>query len=329
MASNATPKQPITPNTRNNAIWKTRFKRFAAAKPLLLDATVPMDKRNVCIIFNPAARGGKAVLLYGELKELVGTIPIFGATETDTIQELAAAMAKQGYDHIIAAGGDGTVNGVINGIGTADVLLSVLPLGTMNVFAYELGIRSSQLKKCWELIQLGRPRSVDLVSANQKYFVQLAGVGLDAMTVQATDLQMRKTIGPVSYLLSAAKVIGRPAPALRLEFEDSSESTGCFVLIGNGRFYGGPFSLFQEARNDDGLLDLLIFKHQSYLDIFRYLQGVLIGNHTDLPDIEYRQVRSADVVSEEPVPLELDGDVSGSTPVHFQIAPQKLQVVAG
>lgn len=286
-----------------------------------------MDKRNVCIIFNPAARGGKAVSLYGELKELAGTVPIFGATEADSIKELAAAVAKQGYDYIIVAGGDGTVNGVINGIGTSDVLLSVLPFGTMNVFAYELGMRSSQLKKCWDMIQLGQPRTVDLLLANQSYFVQLAGVGLDAMTVQATDLQMRKTIGPVSYLLSAAKVIGRPAPTLRLRFEHESESTGCFVLIGNGRFYGGPFSLFRDARNDDGLLDLLIFKHQSYLDVFRYLQGVLIGNHTDLPDIEYRQVRSAHVVSEEPVPLELDGDVSGSTPVHFQVAPKKLQVI--
>jgi diacylglycerol kinase family enzyme len=199
----------------------------------------------------------------------------------------------------------------------------------MNVFAYELGLRSSQLKKCWETIQLGRTRTVDLVSANESHFVQLAGVGLDAMTVQATDLQMRKTIGPVSYLLSAAKVIGRPAPTLRLQFEDNSESAGCFVLIGNGRFYGGPFSLFQNARNDDGLLDLLIFKHQSYLDIFRYLQGVLIGNHTDLPDIEYRQVRSVQVVSDEPVPLELDGDVAGSTPVQFQIAPRRLQVITG
>ena len=149
------------------------------------------------------------------------------------------------------------------------------------------------------------------------------------MTVQATDLQMRKTIGPVSYLLSAAKVIGRPAPSLRLRFEDNSESAGCFVLIGNGRFYGGPFSLFQDARNDDGLLVVLIFKHQSYLDIFRYLQGVLIGNHTGLPDIEYRQVRSVQVASEEPVPLELDGDVAGSTPVDLQIASRKLQVVAG
>ena len=288
-----------------------------------------MDKRKVCIIFNPAARGGKAVSLQGELKELAGTIPIFGAAESNSIQELAAVLTKQGYDHIIAAGGDGTINGVINGIGSADVLLSVLPLGTMNVFAYELGIRSSQLKKCWEMIELGRPRTVDLALANQNYFVQLAGVGLDAMTVQGTDLQMRKTIGPVSYLLSAAKVIGGPAPTLLVRFEDGSETAGCFVLVGNGRFYGGHFSLFQDAKNDDGLLDLLIFKHQSYLDIFRYLQGVLIGNHTDLPDIEYRQVSSAQVMSEQSVPLEVDGDVSGSTPVHFQIATRKLQVVAG
>jgi len=288
-----------------------------------------MDKRKLCIIFNPSARGGKAVSLYEELKELAGTVPIFAVSEADSIQNLAATVTNEGFNHIVAAGGDGTVNGVINGTATADVLLSVLPLGTMNVFAYELGIRSSQLKKCWEMIQLGRPRSVDLVSANQNYFVQLAGVGLDAMTVQATDLHMRKTIGPVSYLLSAAKVIGRPAPNLRLQFEDNSESAGCFVLIGNGRFYGGPFSLFQDARNDDGLLDLLIFKHQSYLDIFRYLQGVLIGNHTGLPDIEYRQVRSVQVVSDEPIPLELDGDVAGSTPVQFQFAPKKLQVVAG
>jgi diacylglycerol kinase (ATP) len=287
-----------------------------------------MDKRKVCIIFNPAARGGKAFSLHAELKELSGATPIFALADGDSIQKLARTVLDQGYDHIIAAGGDGTVNGVINGIGTADVLLSVLPVGTMNVFAYELGIRASQLKKCWDTIHQGQPKAVDLVLANQSYFVQLAGVGLDALAVQSTDLQMRKTIGPVSYLLAAAKVIGHPAPALQLQFADGSETAGCFILIGNGRFYGGPFSLFRDARNDDGLLDLLIFKHQSYVDIFRYLQGVLIGNHTDMRDVEYRQVPSVRVLSEQPVPLELDGDVTGSTPIQFEIAPRKLQVIA-
>ena len=95
-------------------------------------------------------------------------------------------------------------------------------------------------------------------------------------------------------------------------------------------FFSGPSSAPWTAAivSLDGLLDVLILKHQSYLDIFRYLQGVLIGNHTDLPDIEYRQVSSAQVMSEQSVPLEVDGDVSGSTPVHFQIAPRKLQVTA-
>jgi diacylglycerol kinase (ATP) len=288
-----------------------------------------MDKRKLCIIFNPAAKGAKALSLHGELQDLAGATPIFASGEADSIRELTAKAISQGYDHIIAAGGDGTVNGVINGIGEADVLLSVLPIGTMNVFAYELGIRSSQLRKCWEIIQAGQPKTVDLALANQTYFVQLAGVGLDALAVQETDLQMRKTIGPASYLLAAAQVIGRPAPILQVQFGEGAESTGCFILIGNGRFYGGPFALFRDARNDDGLLDVLVFKHQSYVDIFRYLQGVLIGNHTELRDIEYRQTRSVRISSDRPVPLELDGDVAGSTPVEFEIARKRLRVIAG
>src|SRR5260370_31744329 len=105
-----------------------------------------MDKRKVCIIFNPAARGGKALSLYAELKALAGDVPIFTSEEANAITELAASVVKQGYNHVIAAGGDGTVNGIINGTGIADVLLSVLPLRTLNCFSYELRIRSSLLK---------------------------------------------------------------------------------------------------------------------------------------------------------------------------------------
>src|SRR5258708_13306886 len=106
-----------------------------------------MDKRNVCIIFNPAARGGKALSLYAELKALAGDVPIFTSEEADAITELAASVVKQGYDHLIAAGGGGPANGIINGTRTADVLFSVFPSGTSNVFPYEPGTRSHRLKK--------------------------------------------------------------------------------------------------------------------------------------------------------------------------------------
>jgi diacylglycerol kinase (ATP) len=287
-----------------------------------------MDKCKVCIIFNPGAKGGKALLQEAELRDLAGKAPILTGTEADTIQESAAAAVQNGYDHIIAAGGDGTVNAVVNGIAGADVTLSVLPMGTMNVFAYELGIRSNQLRKSWEMLQAGEPKTIDLARANQRYFIQLAGVGLDALTVQETNSLMRKTIGPVSYVFAAAQVIGRPAPMIRLQFADSSESSGCFVLIGNGRFYGGPIALFREAKNDDGLLDVLVFKHQSYLDIFRYLQGILIGNHIEMPDIECWQTPSLQILSDRAVPVELDGDVAGSTPLEFRIAREQLRVMA-
>src|SRR5258708_39512379 len=112
-----------------------------------------MDKRNVCIIFNPAARGGKALSLYAELKALAGDVPIFTSEEADAITELAASVVKQGYDHLIAAGGGGAVNGIINRTGTANLLLSVFAIGNLDGFGFELRRTSSQLKERFELIQ--------------------------------------------------------------------------------------------------------------------------------------------------------------------------------
>jgi diacylglycerol kinase (ATP) len=243
--------------------------------------------------------------------------------------ELARQLAQEGHSTIVAAGGDGTINEVVNGIAGLDVSLGILPIGTMNILACELGLPTTQLEQCWEIIQGGFIRSIDLALANDQYFVQLAGIGLDALAVRETDLNMRRTIGPISYIFAAAQIIGRPAPRLEICFNERETMGGCFVLVGNGRFYGGPLSFFPNAKNDDGLLDVLVFKHQGYLDIIRYLQGVLIGNHADFADIEYRQIHSLSVISDRRVPVEIDGEVSFHTPVHFRVGPSKLRVHVG
>jgi YegS/Rv2252/BmrU family lipid kinase len=284
-----------------------------------------MDKVKLAIIFNPAARGEKA----GSLEEKVRSL-----TEADTFllsrsgetAALARELAQEGFSTIIVAGGDGTVNEVVNGIAGLDVSLGILPIGTMNILAYELGLPTTQLEQCWEIIQHGFTRSIDLAWANNQYFVQLAGVGLDALAVRETDLTIRKTIGPISYIFAAAQIIGRPAPRLEICFDERETMGGCFVLVGNGRFYGGPLAFFPNAKNDDGLLDVLVFKHQGYLDIIRYLQGVLAGNHADFADIEYRQIQSLRVISDRQVPVEIDGEVSFHTPVHFRVGPYQLRV---
>jgi len=285
-----------------------------------------MDKVKLAIIFNPAARGEKARSLEEKVRSLTGPdTPLFTSRPGETAA-LARQLAQEGHSTIVAAGGDGTINEVINGIAGLDISLGILPTGTMNILACELGLPTTQLEQCWEIIQSGFTRSIDLAMANDQYFVQLAGIGLDALAVRETDLNMRKTIGPISYIFAAAQIIGRPAPRLEICFNERETMGGCFVLVGNGRFYGGPLSFFPNAKNDDGLLDVLVFKHQGYLDIIRYLQGVLIGNHADFADIEYRQIHSLRVISDRRVPVEIDGEVSFHTPAHFRVGPSKLRV---
>jgi diacylglycerol kinase family enzyme len=109
---------------------------------------------------------------------------------------MARGAVAAGFDQIVAAGGDGTIHEVANGIGDSDVALGLMPIGTMNVFANELGLPTHDLSRCWEIIQSATYRWVDLPLANQKRFVQLAGVGLDAQVVKETSLAFKRNFGP-------------------------------------------------------------------------------------------------------------------------------------
>ncbi len=237
----------------------------------------------------------------------------------------AAAAVKEGFATIVAAGGDGTVNEVVNGLAGSDAALGILPVGTMNVFAAELGL-PGDLDEAWAVIRGGRKRRVDLLRANQQYFIQLAGVGLDALVVQATSVDFKKNFGPLSYLIAAAQIAAQKPPRLFVE-ADGEVREGSFVLIGNGRYYGGPVAFFKEARIDDGKLDVLIFKNLAYLDIARYLANVFMGKHTRLPDVDYFQTKKALVRSAQEVPVEVDGEVVTRLPVTFRVSSRKLRVV--
>ncbi len=238
---------------------------------------------------------------------------------------LAAQAAADGFRTVVAVGGDGTINEVVNGIAGTGVALGVLPAGTMNVFAAELGL-PTRLRDAWRVIQAGHTREIDLAVANRHYFVQLAGVGLDAHVVKETSWDLKRNLGPLSYLISAAQVVSRKPPLLLAE-ADGRTLEGSFVLIGNGRFYGGPVAFFKDARIDDGLLDVLVFKNQSHLDIARYLGAVLIGSHAELDDVEYFQTRKIVVRSDDAVPVEVDGELAMELPVTFRISSRKLRVV--
>ncbi|MDE1171814.1 MAG: diacylglycerol kinase family lipid kinase [Verrucomicrobium sp.] len=281
-----------------------------------------------CIILNPAARGERAGQLEVKLRALAPDADLKRTSASGDARLQAARAVEEGYRVIVAAGGDGTVNEVVNGIDGAHdrVTLGILPVGTVNVFALELGIPNS-LEKAWEVVRRGRERRIDLARANGHYFVQLAGIGFDAQVVEKNDWGMKKLLGPLSYVLTAAQMMAQKPPRLTVRTE-TVEHEGAFVLLGNGRYYGGRFSMFPEADMEDGLLDVCVFEQMNPLALARYLQGVATGTHTKMDDVRYFKAARLSVTAEETVPVEVDGEMLGHLPCEFGLAQRALRVLA-
>lgn len=261
------------------------------------------------------------------MEKIARGVPICRTEAAGEAEQIARNAVREGFRRVVAAGGDGTINEVVNGLAGSDAALGLLPLGTMNVFAHELGFGSTDLEQCWQTIRDGRSRMVDLPSANGKHFVQLAGIGLDAQAVKETSASAKRNFGPLSYLISAAYIAGRTPPRLSIECVEATSTEASFVLVGNGRLYGGPFPFFKRAAITDGKLDVLLFKQIGYLDIIRYLREVIFTPDITLPEVEYLQTTRLRVSSEDEVPVEVDGELVGHCPVEFKMTDFGLKVL--
>ncbi|MEM6885257.1 MAG: diacylglycerol kinase family protein [Verrucomicrobiota bacterium] len=286
-----------------------------------------MTKEELCIIFNPAAKGERARKSIPLIRKAFPDAEFIETQHAGHATELASAAGIH-FKKVLAAGGDGTINEVANGLAHTDASLGILPIGTVNVFAMELGI-TSKLEKAIQVVKGGKERQIDLAKANDRYFVQLAGVGLDAETVRMTDSESKKALGPISYLMTLTQVVGKVASPLQIRNGSKEPLEGTFVLIGNGRHYGGPFNFFPEAELDDGLLDICVFHRLSHFDLLRYFRGILVnGGHTKFTDVTYFKTDHIEIsggVNE--APFEVDGEFHGNCPVKFSIAPKALKVL--
>jgi diacylglycerol kinase (ATP) len=283
--------------------------------------------KDTLVILNPFARGARTQRLREQVEELARGATLCATTHAGEAERIARHAVTEGYRRIVAAGGDGTINEIVNGIAGSNVALGLLPLGTMNVFATELGLPINNLAHCWQIIERNQTHRVDLPRANRKHFVQLAGVGLDAQAVKETSRAFKRSFGPLSYLISAVQIASRTPPVLRIESDDAVTGEGSFVLVGNGRLYGGRFPFFKQAVMDDGLLDVILFKRLNYLDIIRYLQDVVFTPQISSPEVEYFQTKHVRVTSDESVPVEIDGELVGNCPVEFKIRAGGLRVL--
>lgn len=239
----------------------------------------------------------------------------------------AARQAREeGYDRIVAAGGDGTLNEVVNGLAPSPIPLAFLPLGTANVFALEAEIPFDIETAC-DLAFFGTARPVCLGMAGETRFLLMAGIGFDAEVVYGINLRLKRLTGKFAYLLGGlTALLRRPQPVVEVETEDGTRYRGFGAVIGNGRLYGGRFSLTPQASLACDRLDLCLLRRPGRLNLLRAAAAIGTGRPLGPSDAVLLQGRRFTVRGDE-VPVQIDGDYLGRLPMTFSASFGELNLV--
>ena len=288
-----------------------------------------------CVIFNPAAKGDKARHFRRHLDEFASRCTFKLTAGPNDARRLATEAVEEGAQVVVAAGGDGTINEVLNGIGDAAegferACLGVLPLGTVNVFARELALPIG-MDAAWQTVLSGREVRIDLPSVHlnkgvSRYFAQLAGAGLDARAVELVDWSLKKKVGPLAYVYAGLKALLR-TPSTITVTGGNRTLKGQLVLIGNGRLYGGNYELFPEADLSDGLLDVCVFPKVNWYTLLRCGPELLLRQKVPSSQVQVLRADSVTLHSSDDTPIEVDGELAGRLPAAFRVRPRALRVI--
>ncbi len=242
--------------------------------------------------------------------------------------EAAGRAVREGLDLVIAAGGDGTINEVINGLAGSEVPLAILPQGTENVLAQEFSI-PLDLSHATDVMFEGYTVTVDLGVVRDRNFLLMVGIGLDAQVASEVDPLMKRIFGSAAYPLTALQTVITFEPCeMELSVEGESEPRrGYFVIVGNSRNYAAGFKVTPLARLDDGKLDICVFKRRGLADLLRYVVATAQLKQLDLEDVEYVQAGAVRIRSPEKLPVHADCEIVGTTPVDIRCAPGALRLV--
>jgi len=248
--------------------------------------------------------------------------------------ELARQAGHEGWPVIVAAGGDGTLNEVVNGLlqaaeKTETATLGIIPLGTANDFAAALKIPLDIKAACQHVVDRAT-RLIDVGQVNDHYFVNNSAVGLEPLVTVAQD-QMRWIKGNLRYIFAALKTIGQARPWHMCLSWDNKTFDGSInlVSVGNSNRTGGLFYMTPQATLDDGLLDFICATSLNRWQLLRLLPQTFTGSHIRHPRVIYQKTTSLSITSFSPTLIQADGEVitKNATEIHYQLIPHKLRVI--
>ncbi|MDT7943238.1 MAG: diacylglycerol kinase family lipid kinase [Dehalococcoidia bacterium] len=241
---------------------------------------------------------------------------------------LAREAAREGMEVVFACGGDGTLREAACGLVGTPTALAFVPIGTVNVWARQLGI-PLRLERAVALALEGQRRLVDVGRADGHYFLLMAGMGLDAQVTRTVNLSLKRWTGAGAYALAALRETLAWRGRHVIMRADGQEVRGCalMLVVGNVRNYAGLVEVTPRARLDDAMLDVCVFLGRGATDTVLHALRVAFRRHLHSPMVVYLQARAVEVEWSEPTPCHVDGDPLDITPVRLEAVPQALWVV--
>jgi diacylglycerol kinase (ATP) len=281
------------------------------------------------VIFNPVA-GPTAVSRMAGIREFLSASNTpFEIRETagpgDAVL-LAREAAHTGISTVLAVGGDGTINEAVNGLAGSATRLAIVPHGTGNVFADEVGLPGT-VEGCLALLSDGETIEVRLARANDRYFLLLASAGFDAEVVERMRSRQKNALGIWAYYLSGMRHLLREQPTLWMEFPGKERVEAQSVLVLRGRKYGGGVTMVPDGNLRKNHLHVVALRKAGRWPILRFALSAMRGKATSSPDILYRETETVNVRSRIPSAVQVDGDYLGPLPVRFEMSGVTIRLV--
>jgi YegS/Rv2252/BmrU family lipid kinase len=299
--------------------------------PIQVADDAPVLRRRALIILNPAA--GRSRSSRRRLERVVAALERRGcavilrrAGPAEGDVERLAREAEADVDIIVAAGGDGTLNAVVNGMAAPPRAVALLPFGTANVLAREIGLPSAP-ERLADLIAAGPARLIWPGRVGDRLFLTTASSGFDAKIVAAVNPQLKRQAGRFAFAWAILVCLRRYRAlelCVRVDGVDHSAAT---VIAAKGRFYAGPHVIAPRANLAEPMLDLVLFQRSGRLAVLRYLGALLLGRLPRRQDITMLRAKAAFVSAAEAVPVQADGEIVARLPVEIAIAGQPLRLV--
>ena len=289
-----------------------------------------------CVILNPRAGTALAQEQLAEHLQRVPDLTIAETRQPGDGRRLAAEAVRRGCDLVVAAGGDGTINEVLNGVANdfGRVSFAILPLGTANDFARTINV-PADVPAAIDIFLAGQTERVDVIrytGAETRYFLNVSAGGFSGLVNEALTDEMKQTWGPLAYLRSAAGVLPNLTDYrtfIACDDEPEEKLHLYNMVVANARYVAGGIPIAPEAQLNDGLADVVIVPAASMLELAVLGPQILLGAHLASELVLFRRARKVFVRSEPGMWFNVDGELIANVPATFEVLPQVLNLIVG